>query len=281
MHPTNLTDADALFAQMAPDWLAAVVRRTSRREYGAAKVDPASLDAVDTACRRFRPYDDARVELVRDPTLDVFTGAVGNYGKVRGAPHLLVFIGDERGDFADQHLGYTGEAIVLEATRLGLDTCWVGGFFDRKRVAQLLPTTAEERVYAVSPLGHANSTTGLVEQAMRGMAGAHKRRTVAHIAPGADASWPGWATAAVETARLAPSAVNRQPWRFRLEDGALVISKDNARELPRVTKRLDCGIAMLHASLGIAACGVTGRWTDLAGADVARFDVTGEVGACE
>ena len=81
--------------------------------------------------------------------------------------------------------------------------------------------------------------------------------------------------AAVETARLAPSAVNRQPWRFRFDAGALVIARDNAVEFPRVSKRLDCGIAMLHAELGARATGVHGAWRDLSiGLDVARFVTT-------
>jgi len=76
----------------------------------------------------------------------------------------------------------------------------------------------------------------------------------------------------VETARLAPSAINRQPWRFRLDGDSLVIAQDNAFETPKVTKRLDCGIAMLHAHLGAVAEGVVGAWTDLEGGlDVARF----------
>lgn len=31
-----------------------------------------------------------------------------------------------------EKVGYWGEKLVLEATRLGLGTCWVGGTFDRR-----------------------------------------------------------------------------------------------------------------------------------------------------
>ena len=116
-----------------------------------------------------------------------------------------------------------------------------------------------ERVYAVSPLGYANRSVGAHrEEACESMAGSKKRKCVEELAPGIGGSWPEWAVTAVETARLAPSAVNRQPWRFRLEDGGLVIAKDNAFETPKVTKRLDCGIAMLHAELGAMASGAQG-----------------------
>ncbi len=202
----------------------------------------------------------------------MFTGILGSYGRVTGAPHLLVFIADEQGPFADQHVGLTGEGVVLEATRLGLDTCWVGGFFKAAKVRRVVDLAEGERVYAVSPLGCASRSVGAAERSMQSMAGSKKRKCVEELAPGIGSSWPEWAVTAVETARLAPSAVNRQPWRFRLEDGGLVIARDNSFETPKVTKRLDCGIAMLHAELGAMASDARGTWTDLDGADVARFD---------
>jgi len=257
-----------------PDWLAAVATRQSRRAFDGSRLPSETLDTVSSACERFNPYPDARVVLIREPATDIFRGAIGSYGKVKGAPHVLVFIGDGRSPFADQHIGYAGEGVVLEAAALGLDTCWVAGFFDPKAAAQLVTLSPGERIYAVSPLGHSPETISLAERGMRSMAGAHKRKVLATIAPGAGAAegWPQWARAAVETARLAPSAVNRQPWRFRMEDGALVIAKDGAAEMPKVTKRLDCGIAMLHAEIGARASGVSGNWTDVEeGLDVARF----------
>lgn len=264
------------FAENGPEWLAAVARRQSRRVFDGKRTEVERLEALERVCSQFRPFPEARTVLVRDPRVDVFTGAIGSYGKVKGAPHLLLFIGDETSDLCDQRVGYVGEAAVLEATALGLDTCWVGGFFSASRTGQLVDLAPRERVLAVSPLGHAVSTLALGERSMRGLAGSHGRKSVAEIAPGATkGGWPDWAIAAVETARLAPSAVNRQPWRFRFDAGALVIARDNAMELPRVSKRLDCGIAMLHAELGARAAGVGGAWRDLDnGLDVARFVTT-------
>lgn len=262
-----------ILAENSASWLAVVARRHSRRSYSGREVAAPLLDGLEAVLRDFRPYPDARVALVRSPGVDVFKGIVGSYGKVSDAPHLLVFAGDAEGDFANQHVGYTGEGAVLEATRLGLDTCWVGGFFDPHRAARLVNLAPHERVYAVSPLGYATAertrselTLGLVS---------HRRRTVEQLAwAERGEQWPQWAIAAVETARLAPSANNRQPWRFRFEQGCLVIAKDSPVDparLLKVAKRLDIGIAMLHAELAARAHGVLGRWEDLPGQDVARF----------
>jgi len=267
------TAASAILEDRAPEWLAAVAPRLSRRAFDGRPVDGGLLDTIDECCRLFRPYADARAVLVRAPEVEVFTGIVGSYGKVTGSPHLLVFIADERGSFPDQHIGFTGEGAILEATRLGLDTCWIGGFFSAEKVRRVVDLAEGERVYSVSPLGYASQSPSTIEKAMRGMAGAKKRKCVEELAPGIDGTWPQWAVAAVETARLAPSAVNRQPWRFRLEDGGLVVAQDSAFETPKVTKRLDCGIAMLHVEIGALASGMLGAWTDLTGTDVARYDV--------
>jgi len=107
---------------------------------------------------------------------------------------------------------------------------------------------------------------------MSGMAGSANRKPVEVIAPDGTDGWPAWAIGALETARLAPSAVNRQPWRFRWDDDVLVVSVNNRLESPKVTKRLDCGIAMLHIEIAAQSYGVTGSWSDLpTGLDVARF----------
>ncbi len=261
------------FTERGADWLAVVTSRHSRRSFEERPVDAETLDALDAICAGFRPFEDARAVLARTPATDVFTGVMGSYGKVTGAPHVLIFIGDTTSEHCDEHVGYTGEATILEASALGLDTCWVGGFFNPKRTRELVHLGPGERVFAVSPLGHATHDPSFSERAMRRLAGAHNRKRVAEIAPGmSGGGWPEWAQTAVETARLAPSAMNRQPWRFRFDAGALVIARDNAAETPRVSKRLDCGIAMLHAELGARAAAADGAWRPAAtGLDVARF----------
>jgi nitroreductase len=254
----------------APAWFAAVESRHSRRAFDPAPVADELLTPLAACCQSLHPFADARVAFVRDPAVDVFKGAIGSYGKVTGSPHLLVFIASES-PLAQQHAGYIGEACVLEATRLGLHTCWVGGFFDRKRLKSVLPLEAHERAVAVSPVGRAVSAHSGSERTMERMAGSHHRKPLEEIAE-RSGEWPQWARAAVECARLAPSATNRQPWRFRYEGEELILAKSHGPELPMVTKRLDCGIAMLHAELGALNVGVRGLWRECpTGREVARF----------
>jgi hypothetical protein len=266
------TEARAVFEDRGPHWLDATARRHSRRAFDGVPLEPAEIAAIQDLTERWRPYPDARVELVTEPVVEVFTGAIGAYGRVNDPPHVLVFIVSGRTDFNDQHMGYTGQGIVLEVAARGLDTCWIGGYFNPRRVTRLTQLGSEERVLAVAPLGRALPELAPSERAMARLADPRRRMPLAEIAPDAATSaWPAWAIAAMETARLAPSAMNRQPWRFRLDSDGMVVSRDDLRETSKIPKRLDIGIAMLHVSLAAQSHGVAGHWVDLPGTDVARF----------
>lgn len=266
-----MTELD-LIAGRGTAWLAAVERRVSRRAYDGSPVSEQTLDELGLTCSAISArFSEARVVLLTTPPAGLFTGVVGGYGSVKGAVHAMLIVADTQAPSAQRRAGWAGEAAILEATALGLDTCWVAGFFDPRVAAQATDLAPGERVFAATPVGHARESSTVAERGMRLMARAHARKPLDTIAPGS-AGWPQWARAAVECARLAPSAMNRQPWRFRLDGGALVVSRDNAGEVPKVTKALDCGIATLHAELAAHRYGAPGSWIDLEGGlDVARY----------
>jgi hypothetical protein len=76
---------------------------------------------------------------------------------------------------------------------------------------------------------------------------------------------------ALEAARLAPSATNRQPWRFDVDASCITISTDKMNVNFGVSKRLDCGIAMLHIEVATLHAGIQGTWEFLKKPQVARF----------
>jgi len=269
-----------------PAWYDAIAVRRSRRRYGDRKVAPAALEALRTFCDGFQLAPGARAALVEGDG-GVFTGLLdrfgGAYGRVEGAPWTAAFIGPKG---SETQVGYVGEAFILEATRLGLGTCWVAGMFDRKTAAALVRLHRGEHVVAVTPVGHPLERKKVVERMMSKAVRSAARRQVEEIAPGltrglgqagfegpAGAAWPAWAVAAVEAARVAPSGANKQPWRFRLEGGALVMGR---AEKTYWTAPIDFGIAMLHMELGAAHEGVRGAWEHLPEPDVARFVPNGD-----
>jgi hypothetical protein len=99
---------------------------------------------------------------------------------------------------------------------------------------------------------------------------------VTELAPGFDAErWPDWAAEGVRLARIAPSAVNRQPWRFDLEPGSVKVSVVARGAEGSISRLLDVGIAMLHFEVGARLMGASGTWQLLEPPDVARYHATG------
>jgi nitroreductase len=217
----------------------------------------------------------ARVCLVDDSAQTLFTGLVGSYGKVAGTPLAAAFVGRSRGkaetapEDVQAAAGYIGEAFILEATRLGVGTCWIAGSFDHVTATRLAELAPGEQVVAVTPLGYPTDQQTGGERLLRTMVKASARLSVEKLAPGIlGGGWPRWAVSAVQAARLAPSGANRQPCRFRMDGDALVVSR---AEKLYWTAPIDVGIVRLHVELGAMHEGVTGSWTQLPEPDVAKF----------
>jgi len=263
--------------ELSATWYDAIAVRSSQRRYPATPLADDVVAHLRAFCAAVQPSPNARLVVVDSEVDRLFTGVLGSYGAVSGAPLAVVFVGRVG---AEAEVGYLGEAFVLEATALGLGTCWIAGSFDKERAGGLVEPAPGERVMALTPVGNSLKRLPAGERLMRRVIGASSRLPLEKIAPGIDGAppgaagspgapaWPSWARAAVEAARLAPSGVNRQPWRFRYEDGALVLTR--AAKL-YWTALLDFGIAELHVELGAAHRGVRGTWEPLGEPDVARF----------
>jgi nitroreductase len=275
-------------------WFAAIEDRHSRRTFDGRPLTDDMLDALLAHLAAFQPFPDVRAVLIREAPPEIFmtakkdrggmpaiagavTGVIGAYGKITGVTTVLAFAGrpaSTDGFAVEEQVGYVGEAAVLEAAALGLDTCWVGGFFSASLSERLIGAQSGERVLAVSPVGHGAEQLSRKERLLYRMGKPKKRRNLEHIALGlATKNWPAWAIAGIKAAQVAPSAVNRQPWRFRLDADSVVVACD-APDSGHISRRLDCGIAMLHFELGARHFGREGAWEPpLSGQplDVARW----------
>src|SRR5680860_1853316 len=134
------------------EWYLAAEKRHSIRTFLPDQPEEVLLRGLRELAERL-PASAGRVEVIPRLDVDIFTGIVGGYGKVGPSPSAVLFVEENKGGWGPSGIGYAGEAVVLEATRLGLGTCWVGGFFDPALAAGLLELRDGERIAAVSPLG--------------------------------------------------------------------------------------------------------------------------------
>lgn len=258
----------------ASKWYRAIKQRRSRRQFGPRPLESKTLAQTNSICNDFQPFTGARAVFVTDKPETVFKGAIGPYGKIKNAPAFVAFIGNMENPNVQEHVGYTGEGIILEAETMNLATCWVAGFFRRKIVESLIRIGNNERVMAITPIGYAAKRQSLEERLMTGFGLSHKRKKLSGLVTGLDESeWPNWIKLALEAARLAPSAVNRQPWRFKVEPDSVTVSVNTIGREYGLSKRLCCGIAMLHIEVAALTCGMRGSWEFLEPPLVARFKV--------
>jgi hypothetical protein len=253
-------------------WYEAIGKRRSRRRFVEGRtLEPDARSSLEAVCRDFRPFPAARAVLVTEPVDDVFRGVIGSYGKIKGAPAFVALVGDTAGPSVQEATGFTGEGIVLEAAALGLATCWVAAF-RRDRVSSVVDVRPGERILAIVPVGCAPGSATLEERLLTGFGLTHRRLSPEKLVTGAAiTAAPDWVGTAVRAARLAPSATNRQPWGFRIIENSLTVFVRTGGPDLSISKRLDCGIAMLHVEVAAGHLGVTGAWEFLTAPDVARF----------
>ncbi len=258
----------------ASRWYNVIETRKSRRRFDEKLPKRKELERMENVCREFAPFEGVRSVLVRESPDDLYKGIIGSYGTIRGAKAFIAFIGNTRYKAVEEKVGYTGEGIVLEAEASGLNTCWVGGLFRREIVDSLVPLEKYEKIYAILPFGHAAEKRSFEERFLTGFGLMSRRKNLSELIIGkVNSDWPQWIHASLEAARLAPSAVNRQPWQFLIEEQSITVAV-NDKKLQResvMSKRLCCGIAMLHIETAANTFGVKGKWEFLNPPGVGRF----------
>lgn len=258
----------------AARWSQAVKERSSRRQFYNRIIEKQKIKKLRNLIEKInKEFEGLRIILVQKEVDEIFTGVLGSYGKISGAPAYLAFVGRKDFPNMEEKIGYGGEAVILEATALELGSCWVSGTFKSDKVLVDLNLKETEKLYAISPLGYPEARPTISERVLKTVISSKKRMDLEELIINKDnlEEQPGWIKTALETARLAPSAVNRQPWRFKIGEKAITIQLDSTEENEERSKNLDCGIAMLHLEVGALKAGVSGSWEYLKGKEVARF----------
>ncbi|MCP5454024.1 MAG: nitroreductase family protein [Spirochaetaceae bacterium] len=221
------------------DMIEAMAARHSVRSYTDAPIEGAVLEALTASIAEVNRASGLAVELSLDGG-KAFANLLGRYGKFEGVRGLFVIKGRKSKDLG-LRAGYWGERLVLEATALGLGTCWVGGTYSKRGVA----VGPGEELVCVVTVGYAAAPGR-----------PHRTKTIEAFVQGGIAGKPAWFVSGVEAAMLAPTALNQQKFSFAL-DGDVVDARVSGLG---VMTDIDLGIAKLHFELGAGAGAFT--WKD-------------------
>ncbi|MBD5549759.1 MAG: nitroreductase [Lachnospiraceae bacterium] len=173
---------------------------------------------------------------------DFYVGA-----KVSRMPHM------------EEAFGYSFEMFVLYAWSIGIGTVWIGGTMDRSAFERAIVLGENELMPCVSPLGYAAGKRSVRETMMRKAIKADSRNPFETIFFDSTFDVPLTKEAAgrlaqpLEMVRLAPSAVNKQPWRVVLDKNGVHFYMKRAKGFTSESvgnmQKIDLGIALCHFAL--------------------------------
>lgn len=155
-----------------------------------------------------------------------------------------------------EKLGYYGQKLMMELTKMGLGTCWVASTYDAASIS--LPAPEGELLWDIMPFGHPAKKMPVKQRTVR--TGLRQRDRKLSEFVESDLPFdelPDWIRKGAEAILLGPSAVNEQAINLVWKDNTLTayIYKEDRKVVYN-----DLGIAKYMFVLGAAECGVTGNW---------------------
>ncbi len=226
----------------------AVARRCSRRRYTGQKIAPEAVSQLLASIGAHNKEADLSMQLVTNNG-DAFDGFRKSYGMFSGVRNYIALVGKLKDAHRMEKEGYYGERLVLEATAMGLSTCWVGTNYDKASCVCVLK--ADETLDCVIAIGYADEKRSMREKFMESVTH-RKSKTLEQMIRCDAPTLPDWVSSGMRCVMKAPSARNLQPVVFRCQGGTVTASVEETAE--RVL--IDLGIAKRHFEIGAGG----GRW---------------------
>lgn len=243
-----------------------IKQRRSVRTYDGRTLDESTKEQLISFANKIQnpfniPVDFKFLDAKKDGlTCPVVSGTelyVG--GKIENVPNSSVAF------------GYSFEEFVLYAQSLGLGTVWLGGTMNRAAFEQAMEIKEDEMMPCATPIGYTAKKMSVRENMMRKAIKADERLPFEELFfegtfdTSLTKEKAGKFVEPLEMVRLAPSAVNKQPWRVVIADSVahfyLKRSKGFGHEGKLDMQMIDMGIALCHFALTLEDNGIGFEFT--------------------
>ena len=241
-----------------------IKRRRSVRTFDGVAPDSAELDAIEKMLSsRNNPFG-VEVKMV---LLDKKEHGLSSPVTVGEYKYISAKV--KREEHFEIACGYTFEASCLGALALGFGTVILAASFNRTTFERTLDVKDGELVPLASPIGRPAAKMSLRDSLLRRGAKSDTRLPFEELFFDGSFGKPlsygdaGLVADALEAVRLAPSAVNRQPWRALALDGKVhFFEKRSMKDNPLGdVQKIDLGIGMCHFDLVMSEQGHAGKFT--------------------
>ena len=214
------------------DLIEAIAARHSVRHYTDQPIEAEKIEHLRQLVEEYNAQSGLHIQLITNEPRSFGESLLARYGKFSGVTCYFAMIGP-KSDSLDETVGYYGEKLVLEAQRMGLNTCWVG--LSYKKISSVLSINSGEKLVCLISLGYGAS---------QGVD--HKRKKPGKVSTTDVKTAPQWYKQGVACALLAPTAINQQKFKFTLHEGNRVSVKAGFGPYSKV----DLGIVKYHFEIG-------------------------------
>ncbi|MEL7648554.1 MAG: nitroreductase family protein [Sedimentibacter sp.] len=239
----------------------------SVRNYKKEEISPQKLDQLKEYFTEGRRLDkDIQIEVLlknKDEVYEQLKDIAGYNGLMLEAPHYLIFLSEEKDHFIE-NTGYAAQDIMFKAWELGVGSCWIT-FKDGEEIKGKLNINSDKKLTALISLGFDDNKNKVVYDTMYehnpsktdvkivednvseriGLRDFVFMNKWGEIADPDELTNMGLLEALV-SAKRAPSTMNRQPWRFIVDSGTIVLALRSDSYTDEYEEKIDAAEVMFY-----------------------------------
>lgn len=243
-----------------------ILNRKSVRDYKKTELKEAQIDEIKdyvNSSKKLINDIDVEVRIMGNEVFANLNGKAGYKGFMLNAPNYAILLSEKKDNYI-KNAGYIGEQIVLKALDMEIGSCWVT-FSDSDIVKSNLGISTDKEVVAIIALGYDANKTKIInipkygDNKSKSLIEKVSDNTSERLGVEDIVYLNNWGCKAIAEdlynralldafhyARLAPSTLNRQPWRFILDDGTVVLTVRDDEHTGTYEEEIDAGIVMLY-----------------------------------
>lgn len=256
------------------------IARKSVRSFTAKKISDKTRSEIEDygkRCECLTPGTAVEWRYFEGDILEQLSGCAGYHGFMVEAPYYMVLLTEEK-ELALENAGFAGEDMVLKLTHLGLGSCWIT-ILDGGKLKEQLGIISDKRPAALIAYGYEKAELGTMRIDIKSPSDIHMKKRSGLIAPKLyieDAVYEGkWGTPsqidlwprnsnlyrALIAACCAPTALNRQPFRFIMDGHEIYLIILEDEMTTGENEALNTGIVMHHFAMVMTRqSGLHGAW---------------------
>lgn len=188
----------------------AIKARHSVRQYKNIPIPEDLKKRLDDLISECNEESGLHIQLVTDDP-ECFDSFLAHYGDFKSVKNYIAIVGPKNLQDFEELGGYYGQKLVIEAQRMGLNTCWVAGTYRRGKCKA--DKAVGEKIICVIAIGYGEN-----------QGSKHKSKPLAKLCDVAEEDMPVWFKNGVKAAMMAPTAMNQQRFHISLEGEDAVIT---------------------------------------------------------